>query len=139
MKDVASTYKPYQLIVPQLATATVTGSAVQITPGEEADAVAIINLGALTSNGSVTLIVTISASLTSGGSYTTIATSATAACAAAQIGSLRVKINTGIYAFVKATATFVFTSGTTPNVPIAVSLLVQETVASDANNILAIV
>ena len=134
MRNVAAYYKPVQLIAPQLATATVNGSAVHIAPNEEADAVAIVNVGAIAGAPDTTsLIVTILASATSGGSYDTIATFP-AATGATQIGTKAVIINTAKYAYVKATATIAFTNGTTPSIAIGVSLLSLQTVASDNNN-----
>lgn len=137
-KNIAAEYKPFILFSPQTtaATAGLASSAVAITPGEEQDAVAVIQVGTIVGNPtSTTVSVTIAGSATSGGSYTTISTSATAnvAVGTGQITTLRVIVNTGLYAFIKATAVVGFTGGTTPAVSLSGALLIKQTIATDSN------
>lgn len=130
MRTIAESYKPFQLITPQLATATVTGSGVLMTPGEEFDAIALVSVGAIAGTPDTTsCIVTIEASATSGGTYAAIATFA-AATSATQLGSKQVLLTPVSKPYVRAVATIAFTGGTTPSIAIAVDLLVRQTVKS---------
>ena len=133
MINVSAKYKPFLLIAAQTATATVNGSAVQLT-GDEQDGVAIVCLGAVMGGPSAqTCTVTISASATQNGTYTTIATFPTSTAGTAQVGTARVLVNQGLYSWVKATATIAFTGGTTPSFPLSVVLLQNQTIETDSN------
>ena len=138
MRNASEMYKPYQLITPQLAAATVTGTGVQFTPNNDsgADAVAVVNIGAIAGAPSATsLIVTIEQSATVGGTYTVTGTFATAT-AASEVSTLPVKLDT-TKPFVRAKATIAFTSGTSPTIAVGVLILVKQN-NNSANNATAL-
>lgn len=136
MRTGALDYKPYTLINPQVsAAATINGSAQAITPGEEGDAIAVVQIG--TVQGSPTswsAVITILGSATSGGTYDTLATIGSVSLASTtttgEIATAPVNVNTGKYAFIKSTAVITFTAGTTPSLSIGVALLQRQTVGS---------
>ena len=134
MRNIAEGVKPYQLIAPIAMTATVTGSGVAVTPGQEFDGVAIVNLGAVAGSPTTTsAIVTIEASATSGGTYTVLSTFV-AATAGAQVGTKQVSFNGEVpYAFIRAKVTIVFSGGSTPSIVCGVTLLQRQTVKSASN------
>lgn len=133
MRDIASLYKPYQLIAPIAMTATVTGSGVLVAPQEDSDAVAIANFGAVAgSPTSFTVIVTIEGSDTSGGTYSVLSTFATAT-AGAQIGTKQVIIPIASKTYVRAKVTIAFVGGTTPSFVCGVSLLVKQNINTSSN------
>jgi len=139
MRTVAQDYKPLSLIGPQVSSgSTISGSGVAITPSEEGDGVAIVHVGAIVgSPTSWSVVVTIAASATSGGTYVTLATigspSLASTNAGPEIATAALDVNTGAYAYVKATAVVTFTGGTTPSLAIGVSLLQRQTVGSTSN------
>lgn len=134
MRNIAPEYRAIQLINPGLLLAgTSTGGTFALTPNDESDSMAIVSIGAvLGSPTGQTVAVTISASATQDGSYTTIRTFPVAT-QANQIGTSGIKINTGLYAWVKASALVGFTGGTNPSINVGVTLLQQQTIASDTN------
>lgn len=138
MKQLAPQFKAYNILPAKSQTATASGTGLQVTPGNSPayDAVAVVNVGAVTgAPATVSVIVTIEESATVGGTYTTnttFATIATVVAAGGEISHLPVVINPA-KPFVRATATIVFTSGTSPAINIGVSLLVKQSVSSDSN------
>lgn len=135
-KNLASQVKPVQLIANQSATATVTGSAVDIRPMELTDAIFVVAVGAPTGSPSTeSVIFKLQQSATSGGTYTDVANSTFTAATGgtAQFGTKGVVLDPVNYPFVKAVATIAFTGGTTPAFPIAAALLKKMTVATDSN------
>lgn len=125
--------KPIQLIAAQSATATVTGTGQNVTPGELLDAMAIVSLGAPTGAPSTqSMIVKIQASATVGGTYSDLATFNTSTSGTASVGSVQVILDP-TKPFVRALATIAFTGGTAPAYPIAVTLLPRQSVATDSN------
>ena len=134
MRTVADLYKPLQLIVPQAATATVTGSGVAFTPNNDplVDATAIVNIGATSgAPTSFTVVVTIEQSVTSGGTYTVTDTFVTATAASQNsIRGLKLDPTKG---FVRAKATIAFVGGTSPTIAIAVNILVRQNNGSATN------
>ena len=137
MKNLASTFKPVLLIGNQSATATVTGSAVDIRPGELTDAVLIAAIGAVTGAPSTqSITIKIQNCATSGGTYTDLATFTASTAGTAQVGSVQVILDP-TKPFHKAVATIAFTGGTTPAYPVAVTLLLKQADATD-NNLVAL-
>lgn len=138
MRSAAEMYKPLILIAPSLVASTTSGTGVTFEPNNDSlvEAVAIVHLGAVAGAPSATsVIVTIEQSLTSGGTYTTSGTFATAT-AGAQVSTKQVKLDP-TKPFVRATATISFTSGTSPTIATSVVLLVKQNNAS-ANNATAL-
>lgn len=132
MKTVAEQYKPVQLIAPQLATSTVTGTGVSVISGAEVDAVAVVNLGAIAGTPDTTsCIVTIEESATVNGTYTTNTTFATAT-AGSQIGTKQIVVNRN-KPFIRAKATLAFSGGTSPSIAVSCTLLVKQIVSSTAS------
>lgn len=137
MKQLSPQFKTYTILAAKAQTATASGAAVQVTPGNSPsfDAVAIANVGLVTGAPSaVSVIITVEESATSGGTYDTLATFATVATvvATAEASHIPVVINPA-KPWIRATATITFTSGTSPAIPLSVSLLVVQSVFSDAN------
>lgn len=134
MKTTAESSAIYTLIAPQLATATVTGSAVGFEPQNDprcmATAIATVGASAGTPT-SFTVIYTITQSATSGGSYTTTATFPTST-AINEVQALGFNLDTS-KPFVKGVATIAFVSGTTPSIAIGLTLLVRQNSASASN------
>ena len=134
MPNAIAKYKPVQLLIAKAQTATAHGVGVNVVPGEspEYDAIAIASLGAVTgAPDSFTVVITVEESATSGGTYATIATFATAT-GAGNVGSVPFTINPA-KPFIRATATIAFVNGTTPAIPVDVVALIHESVASDTN------
>lgn len=132
MRNIASKVKTYQLIAPQDAPSTVTGTGLQFTPNELTDAVAVVSLGAVTGTPtSFTAIVTIEQSDTVNGTYSVSQTFATAT-AANQAGHKAVALDPA-KPFVRAKATLAFVGGTTPSVVVGVNILVAQNNNSDSN------
>lgn len=130
--NISAQIKPLQLIAPQAASATVTGTGVQFTPGEIADAVAIANIGATTgAPTSFTVIVTIEQSATQGGTYTVSQTFSTAT-GVNQIGSAQVLLDI-TKPWVRAKATIAFVGGASPTIVVGVILGVGQRTNSDSN------
>lgn len=133
MYDLFALYKVISLIHPQAAVSTVTGSAVDLGAGYEADALAILDVGTAVDAGA-TLAVTIKGSSTSGGSYTTITTFTTVLdtddnkIAAGRV----VRALDGSNRFIKAIGTIA--GGSSPSFTFSVSLLVKPTVATETLN-----
>lgn len=128
MHSLSNSYKAFSLIRPQAATATVTGTGVDLA-GYLDDALATVNLGAA-SGTSATCIVTIQGS-NDDSSYTTLTTFGTLtdtsdnklACG---------RVNLAGYRYVRAVATI---AGTTPSFLLDVVLHAQaETGKSDLNS-----
>jgi len=133
MRDIASMYKPIQLIAPIAMTATVTGVGQLITPNEDTDAVAVVQLGAVAGTpDSFTAVVTIEASATLNGTYTVLSTFATAT-AGAQIGTKQVVLPIVSKPYVRAKVTIAFVNGTTPSFVCGVSLLVKQNTNTSSN------
>lgn len=122
------------LIPPQVATATVTGSAVQFTPNNDprcqATAIAMVG-GTPSAPTSFTVIYTITQSATSGGTYTTTATLPTAT-GTNENQAYAVTLDT-TKPFIKGVATIAFVGGSTPSVCIGLSILVKQNNASASN------
>lgn len=136
-KNIAAAVKPVVLIAAQSATATVTGSAVDIrTGGALTDAMFLVSVGAPTGTPDTkSVIFKLTQSATSGGSYTDVANSTFTAATGgtAQVGSKGVILDPVNYPFVKAVATIAFTGGSTPAFPISASLVKRMAVATDSN------
>jgi hypothetical protein len=127
-------FKPVQLLIPIAHTATGSGVAVNVIPGESPayDAIAVVSLGAATgSPTSYTVDVTIEESATSGGTYDTIATFDTAT-GTKKVASKPFTINPA-KPYIRATATIAFVSGTSPAIPVDVVALIHESVATSSN------
>lgn len=125
--------KAVSLIANQSAAATVTGSAVSIAPGERTDAVLVASIGAVTGAPSTeSITIKIQKSATSGGTYVDLATFTASTAGTAQVGTLAVILDPS-QPFIKAVATIAFSGGSSPAYPVAVSLLVAQTVATDSN------
>lgn len=124
MHDIDQDYKVFSLLKPQVATSTVTGTGVDVGPEQLDDAMAILDIGAV-SGTSPTLDVTIQASGTSGGTYTTIATFGQVT-AATKLGVVSVSLEglAGVVdrRFVRAVATI---AGTTPSFALGCVLAVR--------------
>lgn len=134
--NLASKVKPAVLIAGQSATATVTGSAVDIRSMNIKDAIFVVTIGAPTGSPSTqSCIYKLTQSATSGGTYTDVANSTFTAATGgtAQVGTKGVILDPVNFPFVKAVATIAFTGGTSPAFPIAASLLKAVAVASDSN------
>lgn len=135
MRVIADKVKAYQLFAPLALASTTTSSAVQITTANmhpSGDAVAVVNVGAATGTpDSFTVVVTITASATSGGSYTALG-AFTTNTAGSQIEHLPVPIDPA-RPFLKATATIAFVNGTSPKIPVSVSILVRQSQESILN------
>lgn len=135
MRNPVDLYKVYQLIAPQLATATVTGTGVQFTPGNDSktDAFAIVNTGAVAGTPtSFTVVFTIEQSATQGGTYTVTDTFATGTTASQR--SARACTLDNSKPWVRAKATIAFVDGTTPSVAISANIFVKQNNASTSNN-----
>jgi len=127
-------YKPVQLLIPLPQAATAHGVAVNVVPGESPayDAIAIVSLGAVTGTpDSFSVIVTIEESATSGGTYDTLATFATAT-GTTNVASKPFTINPA-KPFIRATATIAFVNGTSPKIPVDVIALIHQSVATSTN------
>ena len=129
MYDITDRYQALNLIVPQAATATVNGTAIDLGPGYHSDSLAILTIGAVTGT-TPTLDVTIKGSDTSGGSYTTL-TTFTQVTASTKIACGRVLRDTGLKRWIKAVATI---GGTTPSFTFSVVIMVQAIRAVSTNN-----
>lgn len=137
MEQLAPQFKSYAILPSKAYAATTSGTGLNVIPGESPsyDAVAVANVGLVTGAPSaVSVIITVESSATVGGTYATIATFATVATvvAAAEVSHIPVTINPA-QPFIRATATIVFTTGTSPAIPLAVTLLVRESVNTDSN------
>ena len=134
MRSIAEIYKTLSLITPRLATATVTGTGINVTPQNDSiiEAVALVNIGAVAGTpDSVSCIVTIEQSATVNGTYTVSGTFPTAT-GATKIGSQQVKLDF-TKPFVRAVATIVFVGGITPSIALDVILLVRQNNGSISN------
>lgn len=135
MRSPIDMYKVYQLIKPQLATATVTGTGVQFTPNNDplVDAFALANVGSAAGTpDSFTVVYTIEQSATVGGTYTVTDTFATGTTAT-QSSARAFKLDSS-KPFVRAKATIAFVNGTTPSIAIACDIFVKQNNASTSNN-----
>ena len=137
MKQLAPQFKAYAIQPAKALTATASSTGVQVTPGNSPsyDAVIVANIGAVTGAPSaVSCALVVEESATSGGTYTTNTAFATIATvvAASEVSHLPITINPA-KPFVRVTATISFTGGTSPTIPVAVTLLVKQNVASDSN------
>lgn len=135
MRSPVDSYKVYQLIKPQLATATVTGTGVQFTPNNDAktDAFAVVNVGSTAGTPtSFTVVFTIEQSTAVGGTYTVTDTFATGATATQN--SARACTLDSAKPFVRAKATIAFVDGTTPSIAISANIFVKQNNASTSNN-----
>jgi len=132
--QIAPSIKVYSIYPALLnAAATVSGTGLQVTPGEnpDFDAAVIVNVGAATGTpDSYTATITIEECATVGGSYTT--NKALTVITAAGSVHTAIRVNPA-KPFIRATAVIAFVNGTSPKLPIAVDLLVKQTVASDSN------
>lgn len=129
MHRLAENYKAISLIRPGAYTTTQTGTGVDVGPGYENDALAIVNFGTV-SGTTPTCDVTIQTSDAVGGTYTTVATitQVTASNKLACVGFNLSGNNSGSVAqrFVRAVATI---GGTTPSFGLSVELLVKAEIA----------
>ena len=128
----APKFKAYQILIPAANAATVHGVGLQVTPGEQYDAIAVASLGAVTGTpDSFTCVITVEESATVNGSYDTLATFATGT-GTTNVAHVPVTINPA-KPFIRATATLAFVNGTSPKLIVDVVLLVQQIDATDSN------
>lgn len=130
-EQIAERYKVVKLLDPASVTADANGTAVEIGAEYEEDAMAVLQLGAA-SGTSPTCDVTIQASATQGGTYTTIGTfSQLSGTDDNKVAAIPVKLNTSARRWVRAS---VDVGGTSPDYLLGVTLLVRRSVAKNANN-----
>lgn len=133
MHDVDQKYKAYSLIKPSTNTTTVTGTGVDVGSTNLDDAMAVLDVGTV-SGTTPTLDVTIQASGTVGGTYTTISTFGQVT-ASTKLGAVSVSLE-GLAGsvdrrFVRAVGTI---AGTTPSFAFGVILLARVLVGSASAN-----
>lgn len=127
MRKLNEECKVLSLVPPQAQIATVTGSAVDVEKYED-DALAIANLGAFTSDPTITITIVGSLVATPSTYNQTLATFT--AATATGIGAMAVNL-AGIKN-VKGVSTLA--GGTSPSVPVAITLVATPTVSATSTN-----
>ncbi len=133
MQTLAEKFKVFALIKPQVATSTVTGSNVNVSPDDNQECLALLEVGAAATDATDTCAVTVQGSADGGSTYTTVATFVTVLGTLASAGGrAAISFQRGLYTSFRAVATIV--SGNSASFPIAVQLLVAQSQQSGSVN-----